>query len=63
VRNATAWGNAPGKLPANPEALKARHETAFAVLQYLFRAFSASTAIPPFNLAVGPGFYITRLWR
>jgi hypothetical protein len=26
VRNATAWGNAPGKLPTDPEALKARHE-------------------------------------
>jgi len=25
VRNATAWGNAPGNLPANPKALKARH--------------------------------------
>jgi len=27
VRNATACGNAPGSLPANPEALKARHKT------------------------------------
>ena len=26
MRNATAWGNAPGKLPTDPEALKARHE-------------------------------------
>jgi hypothetical protein len=24
VRNATAWGNAPRNLPANPETLKAR---------------------------------------
>src|SRR5687767_9703433 len=27
VRNATAWGNAPGNLPTNPEALKARNKT------------------------------------
>jgi len=27
VRNATAWGNASGNLPANPEALKARNKT------------------------------------
>jgi len=48
VRNATAWGNAPGNLPPNPAALKARHEIVLAALQYLFRAFSALTTIPPF---------------
>jgi len=41
VQNATAWGNAPVNLPANPEALKARHETGLETLQHLFRAFSA----------------------
>jgi len=37
VRNATVWGNAPGNLPANPEALKARHETVLAALQLIPR--------------------------
>src|SRR5687767_8427612 len=54
VRNATAWGNAPGNLPPNPAALKARHEIVLAALQYLFRAFSALTTIPPFNLGRWP---------
>jgi hypothetical protein len=54
VRNATAWGNAPGILPPNPEALKARHKPFFAARQYLFRAFSALTATPRFNLGRWP---------
>src|SRR5687767_4179807 len=54
VRNATAWGNAPGNLPANPEALKARHNIVPAALWYLFRAFSALIRIPPVNLGRWP---------
>src|SRR5688572_13148871 len=54
VRNATAWGNAPGNLPTNPEALKARHETVLPLLQYFFRAFSALEHHSTVNLGRWP---------
>lgn len=37
-------------------------KTSFAAFQNLFRAFSALTTLPPLPWAVGPSFYITRLW-
>jgi hypothetical protein len=63
VRNAKAWGNAPGNIPTYPAALKARDE---------IKTVNANSGIPRpqrfkntsrLTWAVGPGFHITRLWR
>jgi len=60
VRNATAWGNAPDKVPANPEALKAPPKAPLLPSSFIPR-LQRFDQNPTVTWAVGPGFYITRL--